>query len=1236
MYFKQIELMGFKSFADRTMVRLEPGITGVVGPNGCGKSNILDSLRWALGEQSAKTLRGSHMQDVIFNGSENRQPMGLSEVSITFDNADSRLPVDFAEVQITRRLYRSGESEYLINKAPCRLRDIQELFMDTGIGTAAYSLIGQGKIDLVLSSKPEDRRFLFEEAAGIIKYKTRKRVAMRKLEGAEQNLLRLGDIIAEVQRQMRSLKRQVNAAIRYRELTESLRSLEIRYVWTRYTRLVLEAASLREKLGASQETYSQVLSETGQLEARNEALAVTRIEIERALLARRDGVHQIDTEMEKIEREIALLRQQIAFSKEQQEQALQEQEALRARATDLQSKMAQTNTVSEEARAEIDACTAAVEAKQAEYEAALQREADAQAKLEAVRAQSLEAMDSRAKTQTELETIAVSVRNIDAQLETLYDRGSVQRTRNDELAALLQNARQDEAEKQTALTALTSDRAKTAQEHADKSRDGRECNEEWQGLREKKSSMEARLHSLRELRDSYEGFALGVRAIMMAKQRNMPEARGVLGPVGDLLSTEKKYERAIEACLGGNIDNIVVEEADAAKSAIAFLKQNQAGRVTFLPLDTIRPSRNDDMDALKGHPGVIGPAINYVKFDSHITKAVEYLLFNAVLVETIDDAIRIARSERRYPRLVTLDGEVMSSAGALTGGRTKHDRGGLLGRSAEITSLENQVATADTKITELLARLQALGGEINALSQRLKDLELQERAANAACSEIGVVVARYSAELNSLTESSEQLEAQRMALETERERLESQRESVGARAEGLDQDETALKQALLEAQEASQSARQTLTERNTELNELRVRLAGLSQRLEEAARNRIREEQELAETIRNAERRSEQVAQLKENEASLENGIALQIERAKALSEDGSEARKKVVEAQNEQGVLLVEVEAVTKTLKELHEKTRVAQNDVHQYELSLRKDEDQIGFLEERILNEYHIALASLDADTVGTDEYDEETRETMVTDIREKIERMGTVNLMAIEEYEELEKRNEFLTTQEEDLRKAREALMGVVLRIDKTIRDMFLQTFERVADNFRAFFRRLFNGGQARIYLLDESDPLESGIEIEARPPGKKPQVISLLSGGEQAMTAISLLFAIFKAKPSPFCVLDEVDAPLDDANVGRFLDMVDEFTNESQFIIITHSKQTMARANVLYGVTMKERGVSQVVSVKFDESRLEPPQQRSIEELEEEEEELVEEALGEDSSADEVSPDEEPETEVMQAN
>lgn len=378
-----------------------------------------------------------------------------------------------------------------------------------------------------------------------------------------------------------------------------------------------------------------------------------------------------------------------------------------------------------------------------------------------------------------------------------------------------------------------------------------------------------------------------------------------------------------------------------------------------------------------------------------------------------------------------------------------------------------------------------------------------------------------------------------------------------------------------------------LTARAAELSELRIRHAGLVQRLEETQRNRAREQSEFDEALRSAARRVEQAGQFESNEAGLEAEIAGQIEKAKELSDTRAEAQKKVVAAQNEQETLLRENDGLIKLLRDLHDKTRAAQSEVHRLEMELRHDEDQVGFLEERVLGEYHVALSSLAAEQIGTDELDDETRETTVTELRDKLERMGQVNLMAIEEYEALEKRNEFLVAQDEDLRKARETLLGIVARIDKTTRDMFLDTFEKVSENFRVFFRRLFNGGQARIYLLDESDPLESGIEIEARPPGKKPQGISLLSGGEQAMTAIALLFSIFKAKPSPFCVLDEVDAPLDDANIGRFLNMVSEFTDESQFIIITHSKQTMARANVLYGVTMQERGVSQLVSVKFDE-------------------------------------------------
>ncbi|MCX5757775.1 MAG: AAA family ATPase, partial [Candidatus Hydrogenedentes bacterium] len=450
--------------------------------------------------------------------------------------------------------------------------------------------------------------------------------------------------------------------------------------------------------------------------------------------------------------------------------------------------------------------------------------------------------------------------------------------------------------------------------------------------------------------------------------------------------------------------------------------------------------------------------------------------------------------------------------------------------------------------------------------------------------EAGVIIARNAAELEGLQQSVQQLDSQCETLESERRRLEEQHNDALARADSMEEDDAAIQQALADAQDHASHARQALAERTSETSDLRVRFAELTQQLDEADRNRLREQQEYEDAVRNADRRVEQAQQLKQNQASLESEIEVNIDRAKALSENTEEARKLVVEARNEYETLRAENETLAKALREMHEQERTVQAEVHRLEMDLRHDEDQAGFLEERILAEYHVALSSLDAEAVGADEYDDETREELITDARDKLERMGQVNVMAIEEYEALEQRHDFLATQEEDLRKAREALLGVVERIDKTICDMFLETFTKVADSFRTYFRRLFNGGQARIYLVDENDPLESGIEIEARPPGKKPQTISLLSGGEQAMTAIALLFSIFRAKPSPFCVLDEVDAPLDDANIGRFLDMVQEFTSESQFIIITHSKQTMARANILYGVTMQERGVSQLVSVR----------------------------------------------------
>ncbi len=1189
MYFKQIELHGFKSFADRTQLGLGPGITAIVGPNGCGKSNILDAMRWALGEQSAKALRGSHMQDVIFNGSEGRQPTGMAEVSLRFDNADNRLPVDFAEVEVSRRVYRSGESEYLLNKAPCRLRDIQELFMDTGIGTNAYSLIGQGKIDLVLSSRPEDRRFLFEEAAGIIKYKTRKRVAMRKLDSAEQNLLRLNDIIAEVQRQMRSLKRQVNAAIRHREYTEALRELEIRNAWLNYNELSGQITDLKDRFATAQETFEVRSTETNTIEAQSEELNLRRIELERILMARRDGEHQIDSEMERIESQIALLRQEIEFAQQQQKQALQEGEEFKERAAGLESSQESAGGEVTELQREMIAAEEALEAKQESYNQAAQEVSQADESLDSLRTRALDVLQERNESRTELETLGVQMGHVDEQLQRIYGLQESSSERHDGLSAKLEKTQQSEREKQQALQALTEKRTNCETQRDETTARLETLKTTWQETRETKGRNEARLVSLRELRDSYEGFATGVRAVMLAKQEELPEVQGIIGPVGDLLSTEKRFEAALEAALGGNINNVVVEEADAAKSAIGFLKKHRAGRVTFLPLDTIRASTHDDTKALKGQPGVIGKAIDHVQCEARIMPAVEYLLYNTVIVKTIDDAIRIARSERRFPRLVTLEGEVVSSAGAVTGGRTKHESRGLLGRSAEIEELEAKVSEADGVINSVAKEVQTLADALAALARELKESQASETECRRETGALGIEITHLSADLEELNRTTQDITQQRDTFLEQRKAIEEHRLQAEEKVSSMESDDDALQAQIVAAQQAAAAARERLSTSSDELTELRLQRANLGQRIEEGERNRIREQRAREEAIQEADRRIELAEGLKKREHELDQEIANNVERTSALSETRDEAHAKVVEAQQEQEGVVTQSEEYATSLKRLRAETDSAQKEVHTLELSLSKREDQVEYFQERILTEYNLALASLSEEEVGTDEYDEEERGRLVDDYRKKLQRLGVVNLMAIEEYEALEQRNEFLVTQEEDLRKARETLLSVVARIDSTILEMFMETFRQVGENFKNYFRRLFNGGQARVYLLDEDDPLESGIEIEARPPGKKPQVLSLLSGGEQALTAIALLFSIFSAKPSPFCVLDEVDAPLDDANIARFLGIVDEFATDSQFIIITHSKQTMSRAGALYGVTQQEKGVSQLVSVRFEEVR-----------------------------------------------
>lgn len=1189
MYFKSIELTGFKSFADRTVINLENGMTAVVGPNGCGKSNILDAMRWALGEQKPKILRGAHMQDIIFNGTDLRAPMGMAEVTLTFDNSDGTLPIDFAEVQVTRRLYRSGESDYLINKAPCLLRDIQELFMDTGIGTNAYSMIGQGKIGMVLSSKPEDRRFLFEEASGIIKYKSRKRIAMRKLELAGQNLLRLGDIVGEVERQMRSLKRQVNAAIRHRELSGQLRDLEIRASWLKQQELLEQLETLRSRFTEDQDLYEKKTTEVTQLEARHEEMSLGKLENDRVLHARREAVHDIDVEMEKIERQVSLIRQQIDFSIEQRARAVEERDVLSEQAGMLKEYEQDAAARAEGMRAEHTNTEAVLESQQSRLEESAHAVTIADLRLEELRAKSVQLMKTRAENQTAMDTATVHLNITTEQLQTLGQRCDRERARDQELAVFLAEKSSAETATKTNIDELQHEQnqARGLQEGIQQQLD--EAKEKWQGLREKKSSAESRLSSLRELRDSYAGFAQGVQAIMQAHGEQQHEAAGVLGPLGDLISTREHYECAVEAALGGSVNSVVIEQAQQAVEAIRYLKDRTAGRATFLPLDTFRATDDYHAASISEHPGVIAPLLEILEFEERLAPILRHLIGDTVLVENIGLAMQIVRTVHPCPRLVTLAGDLIEPYGAMTGGESGDETRSLLGRRTQIEETKQLVEEVDRELAVTTEHVEALATERDTSVRRLDELTTALDSGRTTLSKIEIEITQITREREKLAESEHALGEQQESLRVKSEELNREGAEMEDAISTLDEERHVLDRELAESQANAASARQAQSELAAQLGDLRVQAAELLKSIDEMDRDHQRHQEARANALAEIEKRTQSVDDFTANSISLENEIKDSLQRSEALSGSREEARGHVVEAENQRQALLDESESLEKRLKTIRDEANEAQTRVHKTEIDLRHDEDQLQFFQERILSEYNIALASLSLDDVGDDEHDEKERDRLVGEIRERLDRIGTVNLMAIEEYEALTERHEFLVTQQQDLQDAREALLSVVERIDGTITEMFLETFNAVAENFREYFRRLFNGGQARIYLLDEDDPLESGIEIEARPPGKKPQSISLLSGGEQAMTAIALLFGIFKAKPSPFCVLDEVDAPLDDANIGRFVELVDEFSADTQFVVITHNKQTMARASALYGITQQERGVSQIVSVRFDDVR-----------------------------------------------
>ncbi len=1185
MYLKSIEVHGFKSFANKIVFQFHNGITAIVGPNGSGKSNVADAVRWVLGEQSAKQLRGASMQDVIFSGTELRKPLGYAAVSITLDNSDRQLAVSYDEVTVTRRVYRSGESEYLLNGTQVRLRDINEMFYDTGIGKEGYSIIGQGQIDKILSGKPEERRELFDEAAGIVKFKRRKNAAQKKLEAERQNLVRVNDILAELTRQLSPLQKQAETAKIYLQKREELKNCDVGLFLLEFERIRKDLEELGEK---------QKLAET-QLEESREEYEKTRLDYEQqeqeleqldaALVEKREIVSQGQLRRQQFQNQIELLREQINTARTSDEH-------LQARIAAILQQMEEYSAQEQEAEsglAQLRAELSTVSDEEKKAEAAAQEIQDSitalEQSIEQGKSDIINLLNQRASVKARIQRYDTMLEQTQIRKAQLVQEGLRLQTEKAEQDEVRQDVAQEYEEiglriqKLTARSEEANDRLTVFQQQL------QEYNRQIEAEQTEFHREASRLESLRNIAERYDGYGNSIRRVMEQKERNA----GILGVVADLIKVEKTYEVAIETALGGSIQNIVTDTEETAKQQIEFLKRNKFGRATFLPLSGITV-KNDfsNPQALK-EKGVIGLASSLVKAESRYEELVRQLLGRTVVVDHIDHAIALARKYRHSLRIVTVDGELLSPGGSMSGGAFKNSSN-LLGRRREIEELERQVQERQEMLQELQAQIDESRSARNELRDeivRLRD-QLQEEylAQNTAKMRLDELDEKGGSALQDYKRiEGESGEIDRQALEIRDSSAKEQQELAQSEQTERDTEENIAKwQEELESRRAQYRAALADTEavrlRQSQLSQqesfIGQNLSRIRQQKEQLAEERSRYEEEIADAARSVGEKETQIAQIEESLA--QSGVSEQ------------QLQEEIAGLQKEKDEKSTQHKRFFEIREEQSERINLLDRENFRLNAQIEKAEGQKETQVNYMWEEYGLTYGA--AKELGTQENaSTSSLKKSISTLKSEIKALGSVNVNAIEDYKELSERHTFLSTQHEDLMKAEEALLKIIEELDSGMRAQFKEQFSKIQTEFDKAFKELFGGGRGSLELVEDEDILEAGIRIIAQPPGKKLQNMMQLSGGEKSLTAIALLFAIQNLKPSPFCLLDEIEAALDENNVERYARYLHKLTKNTQFIIITHRRGTMTAADRLYGITMQEKGVSALVSVNLVENDLE---------------------------------------------
>lgn len=1187
MYLKRLDIQGFKSFPEKLKLEFNKGITAVVGPNGSGKSNISDAVRWVLGEQSAKSLRGVKMQDVIFAGTDNRKPLGFAEVSITLDNVSRDLDIDFTEVTVTRRVYRSGESEYLLNGASCRLKDIYELFTDTGIGKEGYSIIGQGRIDEILSTRSEDRRNMFEEAAGILKFKNRREEARLKLDREHQNLERVEDIISTLEAQVEPLKLQSDKAKKYLQLKEQLKHIEINSFLIEADKLDTSIANVETNLSNSSSQLMSEKNDYDRLKQRQKAVKIRIENYETQLQQCQKEFYNVNSSIERKNNDIKLNQEQINSILKSIDRIEKDIEAKKSSIEQLNSNKSSYLVKYNSVELQLKELKEALNDKQQQFY-----------KLNEVLSENESIIENyNSKIVSNIQQIA-NIKNSIQSIEAQYNQFSLRKEQiskeknynlsqiNDKSIKIksLDKLKNEKIDIETTLLKIINDSTKSKQEAETQLKDNKKMLDE---LNSSITGLKSNYKYLESTQKEYRGFAESVKNILKAKQADTSKWKGVYGALGELISVNKEYETAIEIALGASINNVITSNEQDAKAAIEYLKSTKGGRATFLPISSIKAKTfGNEIKNLFSEKGFLGIANDFITYDKIYDNIIKSLLGRVVVVDNLSNAIAISKKYNYMYKIVTLDGDLISTGGALSGGSKAQNKINILGRARELKEIE-------TKLENLNQKLKQTKENIDLLEENINDYDELIEAKKSEYQENHISIMSLEQSSKQTLEVIKEVEIKQENLLQEDNKIDISLKEFDIKLEQykstLDKTETENKDIETKVNEfqsnihSDKAAKENILDNITDM---KVKISALEQEQIFCKQNIDKIDNDAKQYDEQISENFDEIKSLKndmENKNSVIENIKKEIE---SYSLDKTEKEKQIEKIEQSKN-------NSSKELKNIEEEAEQKLNTISLLEKeNIRIETQKNKLLETKatiyndIWEEYELTYNL--AKDYKDDSLSENQLQKQKKQLKQNIKELGNINIDSIEEYKQVKERFEFLTSQHNDIVEAEKKLQQIIEELTNSMTEQFTQQFKLISDNFSDVFAELFGGGKAYLKLSDTNNVLESGIDIIAQPPGKNLQNMMLLSGGERALTAIALLFAILKLKPSPFCILDEIEAALDDANVNRYADYLRKFSEVTQFIVVTHRKGTMEAADILYGVTMQEQGVSKLVSVKLEDN------------------------------------------------